>query len=253
MIFSGGGARGAYEVGVLSYVFEELARPKRIEKLAVRGLPADFQAPDELLEGQGLEHFVIAPKRAAMVTLSGELWSTPVAYSFAPSPDEGKRWSALVFGSSLLHQLTEKEMMPLALNGRAVSPVTSYLAIEPGVRPSTEGLEEGVGEGGGGTGSGIGLGSIGTIGHGSGTGSSFDHAAFLRDALSRALGACGASGEAKVVLETTFDEIVEVRDLAVAPALDAKTTTCVTEGLWAVDLPSRFSDAENEWTVKAKL
>ena len=32
--------------------------------------------------------------------------------------------------------------MVLARRGRAVSPVTSYLAIEPGVRPSTEGLEE---------------------------------------------------------------------------------------------------------------
>ncbi len=34
-------------------------------------------------------------------------------------------------------------MMVLARHGRAVSPVTSYLAIEPGVRPSTEGLNEG--------------------------------------------------------------------------------------------------------------
>ena len=37
MIFSGGGARGAYEVGVLSYVFEELARmrggPPRVDIL----------------------------------------------------------------------------------------------------------------------------------------------------------------------------------------------------------------------------
>ena len=32
-------------------------------------------------------------------------------------------------------------MMVLARHGRAVSPVTSYLAIEPGVRPSTEGIE----------------------------------------------------------------------------------------------------------------
>ena len=31
--------------------------------------------------------------------------------------------------------------MILARHGGAVSPVTSYLAIEPGVRPSTEGIE----------------------------------------------------------------------------------------------------------------
>ena len=38
MIFSGGGARGAYEVGVLSYVFEELTRmrggPPRVDVLS---------------------------------------------------------------------------------------------------------------------------------------------------------------------------------------------------------------------------
>lgn len=39
-------------------------------------------------------------------------------------------------------------MLALAFLGRAVSPVTSYLAIEPGVRPSTAGVPgrgEGVG------------------------------------------------------------------------------------------------------------
>ena len=40
----------------------------------------------------------------------------------------------------MYHDLSEKEMMRVAIKGRAVSPVTSYLAIEPGVRPSTAGI-----------------------------------------------------------------------------------------------------------------
>jgi len=73
-------------------------------------------------------------------------------------------------------------MMPLALYGGAVSPVTSYLAIEPGVHPSTEGLDEMEG---------VGFGGLGLIGHGAGGGgksetSAFDHADWLRRALARA-------------------------------------------------------------------
>ena len=45
--------------------------------------------------------------------------------------DAAKRWAALVFGSHLLSTLSEDEMMVLARHGGAVSPVTSYLAIEP--------------------------------------------------------------------------------------------------------------------------
>src|SRR6185503_12383532 len=63
------------------------------------------------------------------------------------SPERERLWSALVFGSPLVWELSEPEMMTLALKGGAVSPVTSYLAIEPGVRPSTDGLEEGRGFG----------------------------------------------------------------------------------------------------------
>ena len=63
------------------------------------------------------------------------------------APQREKLWSALVFGSNVLDELSEPEMMTLAMKGGAVSPVTSYLAIEPGVRPSTEGLDWGTGQG----------------------------------------------------------------------------------------------------------
>ncbi|MBL8607172.1 MAG: VWA domain-containing protein [Myxococcales bacterium] len=233
--------------------YEEWVRPKRIQKLTVTGMPGSFLAPDELVEGTGLEHFAIEAAGLGAVTLKGELWSRPITVSSAPSSDEGKLWSALVFGSPLLGMLRESEMMPLALNGRAVSPVTSYLAIEPGVRPSTEGLElSGAGEGGGGRGEGIGLGSIGTLGHGGGTGS-FDHAAVLRAALSNAMRGCNVhTGEGSVTFETTSDEIVDLTDLKLTPARDAKVTSCVSEALWAFDLPAAFVGTDS-YAVTAKL
>jgi hypothetical protein len=133
-------------------VFEEWVRPKRIEKLAVKGMPADFTAPHELVEGAALEHLTVTKAQVAQVAVEGELWSRPVRYLVSPSADEARLWSAMVFGSRLLQSLSDKEQMTLALHGRAVSPVTSYLAIEPGVRPSTDGLEPGETFGAGGLG-----------------------------------------------------------------------------------------------------
>lgn len=231
-------------------VFEEWARPIRVDKLKVTGIPADFAVPEVLVEGQGLDYFRVENAPVTTVALEGELWSRPVRWSAAASESEGRRWAGLVFGSPLLGELTEPEQMTLALAGRAVSPVTSYLAIEPGVRPSTEGLEEG--EGGGGTGSGIGLGSIGTIGHGAGTGvgvSTFDPQAFLDQELAAAATACGVGPAlgATAKLESTLDELVEVRDVALTPTRDTAKETCVRERLWQVMLPSEFASDHANW------
>lgn len=233
--------------------FEEWVRPKRIHKLTVTGMPASFSAPDELVEGAGLEHFAIEAAGLGAVTLKGELWSRPITVASSPSSDEGKLWSALVFGSPLLGTIHESEMMSLALNGRAVSPVTSYLAIEPGVRPSNEGLEyEGTGEGGGGRGEGIGLGSTGLLGHGGGAGG-FDHAGVLRSALSNAMRGCNVhTGEGSATFETTDDETVDLVEVKLTPARDPKVTACVTEALWAFDLPGAFVGLAS-YAITAKL
>ncbi len=235
-------------------IFEEWARPKRIDKLTVKGLTGEFAAPSSLDEGQGFDHFDIAEKETGKVEIQGELWSRPYAAAFTPTAEEGKLWSALVFGSHLVSALTESEQMRLAQVGRAVSPVTSYLAIEPGVRPSTEGLDEleasGVGMGGGGLG--IGLGSIGTVGHG--RAASFDREAYLRARLKEAASGCGAQGrEAGVVLEITLDEIVHVGAVELVPSHDVKSETCIRERLWALDLPAAFSDEFASHAVRTAL
>jgi hypothetical protein len=130
-----------------------------------------------------------------------------------------------------------------------VSPVTSYLAIEPGVRPSTEGLdldEVGIGDGGGGIGHGFGRGL------GSSLQSSlppFDPKRFLEGELGRAWTACGGAGAAEVHFEVTRAEVVDVGDVALS-APSEKVGTCMKEAAWGLDLPERFTEEHEAWTIR---
>lgn len=236
-------------------VFEQWARPKRIDKLVVNGLSGTFIAPDTLDEGEGIDHFVIADSATTRVEVTGELWSRPLRSVAMPTAVHGKLASALVFGSSLWGALSESEQMKLALLGGAVSPVTSYLAIEPGVRPSNEGLDwDGRGHG-----EGIGLGEIFGMGHGqhasSGARVVVDKKAWLRAQLVSAMKGCAPSANAAMAtLESTLDEVVDVGRVELAPARDAKAEACVREELWKVTLPGATFTAEREgFTVDAKL
>src|SRR5687768_8452233 len=116
-------------------------------------------------------------------------------------------------------------MMTVALLGRAVSPVTSYVAAEPGTRPST-----------------IGIPSRGVIGHGSGAGGGYGYGGGrgrlaprpdLRHLVDTT--ACertvrpAAGWRVALDVETTRDEIVDV----IAAARDAMTA-CLVETAWAV-------------------
>jgi hypothetical protein len=240
------------DVAQMAKIYEEWARPVRIHALAVkaRGIPdGALDVPEMLPEGEGLEDLRINDADVTEVAVTGELWSTPIRFSMRPDDGEARLWSALAFGApEILGSLTEPEMMILARRGHAVSPVTSLLAIEPGVRPSTEGLEEsGIGEGGGGRAEGIGLGSVGTIVHGAGN---FDPDAFLRTELRRGLRACGgASRKATIVLETTIAEIVDIPRVTLDGAADTKLETCLREAAWEIDLPTWFQATWQSWTI----
>lgn len=219
-------------------VTEEWARPLRIDALRAEGVgyPKSVPLPDSLAEGEGFDDTSLGAFATPALRLRGELWSKPIDVLLTPTVEERKRAAALAVPAPV--GLTDPEMMTLALDGHAVSPVTSLLAIEPGVRPSTEGLDwdniGGVGWGSG-TGFGIGLGSM----HG-GKGS-FDPKAWLRDAATTAFGACGGALEKVTVdVETTRAEIVAVR-VAVDGAKPGSTLgACVEERLWDVELPVQF-------------
>lgn len=237
-------------------VYEEWARPKRIDKLQVTGFDDTFTVPAALEEGQGLDHFVIATRATPRVDVSGELWSRPFHVAIARSAESEKLAAALAFGADVWSNLSEPEQMKLAMLGGAVSPVTSYLAIEPGVRPSNEGLDWGTtgtsGGGGGGTGMGFGSGS----GRLFGTGGVVvpDKNGWLRGQLASIMKRCSATAVGVTVeLESTLDEIVEVHRVELAPARDAKAETCVREEVWKLTLPAAsFKDAFEAHTVMVK-
>lgn len=240
--------------GATRTTFEEWARPKRIDKLAVTGFDETFAAPAALDEGQGLQHFAVTTKGTARVEIRGELWSRPIESSVTPSAENAKLAAALAFGSDVWSELTESEQMRLAMLGGAVSPVTSYLAIEPGVRPSNEGLDwSTIGHGGGtGTGSGFGSGS-GRL-FGSRTGPVVDKGAWLRAQLRMALSRCAPPGSAVTVsLESTLDEVVDVKRVELAPSRDAKVETCLREEVWGLALPATsFKETFEAHTVEVK-
>ena len=250
-------ASGATEApnGEMTTTMEELARPMRLHRFRViaPGIDVSPSAGDDdggasaqnLDEGQGIAGLKIARDPPPWMEIVGELWSRQVRVRVSPDPAESRRWSALVFGSEVMDGLSDKEMMVLARYGRAVSPVTSYLAIEPGVRPSTEGLED-VGAGGGGTGEGtIGLGNLATIGRGAG---GFDHETWLRKALEPARKTCGFGRDAvSIAIETTLDEIVDVPKLSTDGRGDR---ACLLEAVWSLELLAAFSSAHESWSVQ---
>ncbi|HEY8042570.1 MAG TPA: VWA domain-containing protein [Polyangiaceae bacterium] len=234
------------EAAAMGRVFEEWARPVRVDRLSValRGAKASLDATT-LEEGAGLDDARIMVAAPAALDVRGELWSRPVRLSVLPSDDETRLWSALVFGTDLVNDMHDEEMRALAHRGRAVSPVTSYLAVEPGARPSTSGLEEGLH--GGGFGSMCGT-SHCACGIGMSVASTFDGLAVLRASLAPAWMACGSRGaRARVTVETTSREVVDVSHVSVEPGTEA-LAGCLREAAWALDLPGDFR-VDRAWTV----
>jgi hypothetical protein len=232
-------------------VYEEWARPLRIDHLALFSsdfpLGAEGEAPPNTLpEGEGYSRSFIAERATSWLRVEGELWSKPVERVLHVDPAASKRWAALTFGNELRESLSEPEMMKLALMGGAVSPVTSYLAIEPGVRPSTEGLDW---EGGGGTGFGSGLGRLrmGATTVSSGT-RPLDREKWLRNEIGAGWRACGGSGAAGVTLETTKAEVVDVTRTSIETP-DPVLERCLAEAVWDLALPSEFSEDWNSWSI----
>ena len=126
--------------------------------------------------------------------------------------------------------------------GHAVSPVTSYVAAEPGTRPSPIGLAEGLGT--------IGSGRYGTIGYGSGSG--MGAARYRPDLESLVdLAACVQSvhpapkWRVALTIETTRDEIVDV-----TTSIPSPMASCLTEAYWAIRLdPLVFDGVRDAFDV----
>lgn len=232
-------------------IFEEWARPKRIDHFAVHaeGLENEVGAyPNTLDEGQGIADLHLPKTALNTVKITGELWATPLEKVFGRDDAENQRWAGLFFGTSSYSEITEEEMMPLAMLGKVVSPVTSYLAIEPGVRPSTEGLDEFEGSG---FGIGFGSGRSGGVLRGAGTMRYPDgKEAFLRRELDKGLTKCGGQGRhAKTTLETTLAEIVAVQASIEGEAATSTLSKCFEESIWELYLRSDFREDHEVFNI----
>ena len=219
----------------LAPIVLELVRPTRIEHVAVSG---GFTLDSDVLrEGAGVRLFAKTADAPQRVTLSGMLWSDPITKELVADAAFSRATAAFVFGADEHQDLSPEEMMTVALQGRAVSPVTSYVAYEPGTRPSTIGFP--------GT---IGTGRFGTIGRGGG-GSGFGVGRPRRPTIAVDPVPCLASHpqpapwHVELAIETTKDEIVDVT--GPSDPLGA----CLVEMAWTVRLGGEFYEEREHYTV----
>jgi hypothetical protein len=229
------GARAAY---AFDRTILALVRPTSIDRIVVAGL----DAPSTLDEGSRLlivTHAKAAPSR---VVITGQLWSDPIRIDTVSSDAMSRATAAFMTAERDFDELTPEEQMTVALAGRAVSRVTSYVAYEPGTRPSRVGFSftgvEGGVEGGVAGGDLDGVTASGIL-------QRPDLAAMLGAMLDAH--ACFATDRREVTLaiDTTRDEIV---DVAIVGAADP-AARCVAEATWRVRLDNRFDRAHERFTI----
>lgn len=232
----------------IARTYEEWARPVRIDHVSTYSDNSDLADTlniASLSEGEGRENLYIDAASTRSLNVSGELWASPVRMIAQPDATRARLWSALVFGSQVMYDLSEAEQMTLALKGGAVSPVTSYLAIEPGVRPSTDGLDRSSARHASRAPK-LRLGAT-KVAKGS---PYLDRAAFLSDRLRPELERCGGTvGEAYVDLETTLQEIALVQLSGTSDPVDPTVSSCFTESAWALLLPAGFTEPFESFRV----
>jgi len=221
----------------------ELVRPVAIDQFEVRGvdLATAPEVPTRMPEGSAYGFMIKSTEAPPRLRVQGKIWGRTFRRTIRANRRFGTATAAFVFSEDEHQSLTREQMMTVAMRGRAVSPVTSYLATEPGVRPSTIGLElVGTGSGGGGSGAGtIGLGSAGMLGHGR-----MPKAWTLAELIDDGLDACVAQHDppndwrVELNIESTFYEVVDV----IPVSGDAAMRACLVEAAWELELTWNFKD-----------
>jgi hypothetical protein len=224
-----------------------LVRPIRIDHFAITGFDLtagnyDATIPDALDEGAGVRVVVAHTSAPATVGLTGMIWGDPFRRTVAVDAAFSRAAAAWIFSEDDHHDLSPDEMMKVAMMGKAVSPVTSYLAVEPGTRPSTIGIAR--------AGSGM-------LGHRAATPSVRMGSASVRKLpnpmplLADAVRQCVARHEppagwsVQLTLESTYDEVVDVIPTAGAGAT-LPIASCLVEAVWALRLPAKDYNLSRE-------
>jgi hypothetical protein len=222
-----------------------LVRPIRIDGFEITGIEAD-NVPETLEEGDGIREVraVTRAKASNRVVLTGKIWGDAYRKEVAVDAAFSRAAAAFVFSEDDHGELSNAEMMKVAMMGRAVSPVTSYLAIEPGVRPSTAGIPlELRGRSGSGFGAGGGSGYV--------RDGSFRRKPDLMALVADAAKACVAKHKpatgwtVTIDVETTKDEVVDVATTSKLPI-----APCLVEAVWAVRLDAQWDLEREEFTLE---
>ncbi len=237
-----GAARRATDREVVEKAFLEWARPVRVDHMVWRvpGSPGWGEDPGVLEEGESVTYRAVQPTSPTSATLEGELWSRRLEKTIVPSSSEGAVWSALVFGTDLVHDLSDDEVRSLARAAGAASPATSYVVAGPGVRRSRtdddirERFEAICCKG-----------FPGVYGRGSGPEAHHrflapDYQRVFAAWMKRAVRRCGAEGRTRISAETTLGEIVDVHVDVSGDAPDGSQASCVREATWALELPEEL-------------
>lgn len=224
-----------------------LVRPIRIDDFRIDGVTFadDRDLPERLEEGDGLREMAMLKRAPKRVTLRGKIWAKPFVRQVDATLPFSKATAAFVFSHDMHDTLSDDEQFRLAMTAGVVSPVTSYLAIEPGVRPSTDGLEltgQGFGAGGG---------SLSGVGYGAGGRAARSLPPFdLRDEIADEIAACekahqpAADWSETLTLHLTYEEIVDIDTPNRAMA------RCLAEATWTVAMPlSHFSKERDQLVV----
>lgn len=219
-----------------------LVRPVQIDHFEVKGFDlakGEYEAqrlPSVLREGDGVRLVVAAAGAPEAIELRGMIWGDRFRRVVRADAAFSRAAAGWVFSEDDHDALSEAEMMKVAMMGKAVSPVTSYLAIEPGVRPSTIGLERhGVGHGRGSASPRVMMGSA------SRPRKTPDPRALLTAAVARCVAAHKppAGWRVRIQLDTTYDEVVDVT----APGAAQPITPCLVEAVWALRLTPDYDRA----------
>lgn len=218
-----------------------LVRPVGIDHFKVGGvdLASAREVPETLLEGTGYRAMIGTPDPAREIVLTGKIWAANFRRVVRHEAGFDAATAAFVFSEDEFEDLSKAEMLKVAFAGRAVSPVTSYLAVEPGVRPSVDGLERE---------DALGVGGAGLVGFGGGGGGSGTVARDLWALLAAEVTRCQATQRPPagwrvgLRVETTLHEVADVE---VTRATHAGMGACVEAAAWSLELP------EGGWKERA--
>jgi subtilisin-like proprotein convertase family protein len=215
-----------------------LVRPVQIDHVKVEGLASELDGGDDdtLAEGEGGRFVVAAAQAPGAVAITGLIWGDPYRHEVDVDDGFSRAAAAWIFSEDAYAELSYAEQVVVALLGHVVSPVTSLLAVEPGTRPSTIGLDE----------SSYGVGSGSGSGYGGGAGRLGARVPpDLRALLAGAASACALQHSPPTGWSVTLDvetTLTEIVDVIVQSGSDGAMGACLAEAAWRLQLDGRFHE-----------